>query len=311
LSFADTAWAIDDVAMPAQIWRLQLQSASRSGNGVVDATDLAVTALGTPGAAVDVASGAAVALGAESTFQGSYFGYNVGSVSVPITATGSGGGRSDLIIAQVKDPTFPGSPWQDTDPPWSPQVVSGVTSGTTDVPSGITGVALARIDIPVSTSAITQAMITDLRQMLSPRQQRSIFTGTITGATTYALSSASYATWPTPASWSVYVPPWAGRVIAVATVSGAKCAVGSTFGRIRWNIGGIVSAGAGYDLSVPSGANYDRFTVINADQGAIPSAIRGTTITAAIEGIKSGTDQSLTADANTSMSLDIEFVEAP
>jgi hypothetical protein len=311
VAWTDSTWAIDGVSMPGQLWRLQLQSASRSGNGIVEATDLAVTAQGTPTSSVAVASGAAVALGAESTFQGSYYNYNVGSVNVAVSSTGSGGGRSDLIIAQVKDPTFPGSPWEDTDPPWSFQRISGVTSGTTDVPSGITGVALARIDIPVSTSAITQAMITDLRQMLSPRQQRAIQAATVSSDN--ALSAGSFTTWPTPATWSVFVPPWAGKLIATAIVSGARCDVGATFGQIRWNIGGIVSVGAGYDLTVPSGANFDRFTAIDTHQAAIPSGIRGTTITAAVQGMESGNTGGvhLTADQYTSISLDIEFVEAP
>lgn len=312
MSFSGTVWAIDGVSMPGQLWRLQLQSASRSGNGIVDATDLAVSALSTPGPQVSVASGGCVALGAESSFQGSYYGYNVGAEQVPVTPTDSGGGRSDLLVAQVKDPTFPGSAWQSSDPPWSFQVITGVAAGTTEVPAGITAVPLARIDIPVSTSAITQAMIHDVRQMLSPRQQRSVMVAT-PPSSQQDLTSGSFATWPPAASWQVAVPSWAGKVVASLSVSGAACPEGATYGQIRWNIGGTTGTAVGYDLTVPAGANYDRFTAAGAAQATVPASIRGTTVTAAIEGVKLGgsTYQNLYADSHTSVALDIEFIEAP
>jgi hypothetical protein len=312
VAFTNTVWAIDEVEMPGQLWRLMLQSSTRSATGIVDSTDLAVTAQSTPASSVAVAPGACVALGSESANQGSYYGYNVGSVNVAITPTGSSGGRHDLLVAQVKDSTFPGTPWQSTDPPWSLQVISGVAAGTTAVPAGITAVPLARIDIPASTSAITQAMITDLRQMLSPRQLRTVLAATPSSSGD-SLAATSFATWPPAATWQLPIPSWAGLVTATAIVSGAKCSVGAVFGQIRWNIGGIVSVGAGYDLTVPSGANYDRFTAIDAHQAVIPANIRGTTVTAQLQGERSGgtTGIDLVADTYTSISLDVEFTEAP
>lgn len=313
-------WAIDggeqfsQYKLTGQLYRLQYQASSRSGNGVVEAGDLKVSALSTPGPAVSVTSGGCGALGGEYAFQGSYFGFNVGDEQVPVTPTDSGGGRSDLLVAQVKDPSAPNpSGWQTSDPPWSFQMITGVAPGSTQAPAGITCVPLARIDIPVSTSAITQQMIHDVREMLSPRQFRDTYTA-VPGND--HLTSASYTTWPLAASWQVAVPPWAGRAVAIATVGGARIdhdtvnnADGAAFGRLRWNIGGVTSPAAGYDSNVPVINNYDRFTIPVAGSVALPDSLRGTTVTAQIEGIKIGGVTDLNSDQYTSISLDIEFIE--
>lgn len=93
---------------------------------------------------------------------------------VAIAATGSAGGRSDLIVAQVEDPNMAGEPWQTpTNPAVGPyiftRVIPNVPAGTTSLrPLGYSGrsaIVLARVDLPASTGTVTASMITDLREL--------------------------------------------------------------------------------------------------------------------------------------------------
>src|SRR5690606_20996627 len=91
------SWGVPGGTSSARLARLMLQSATRSGNGVIETSDMKVSALTVPGPAVEVSSGAAVALGQEASFQGSYYAYNIGSEQVPIRATDSTGDRKSVV----------------------------------------------------------------------------------------------------------------------------------------------------------------------------------------------------------------------
>lgn len=299
-----------------EVARLLGYAAFRGNEGVIGIGDLQVKALATPGSSIRVMPGACSILNRASaqTYQ-AYAARLPTEDAVPVSATTSGGGRSDLVVARIEDPWLAGEPWADpADPKAGPYVYTRIITNvppTTrtykDLGLADSAIALGRIDIPSSTATITQAMITDLRKVANPRRERSVLTAN--PASTETLTSSSFVAWPTAASWQVDVPAWATKVILRGAVSGLKIPVGVVAGQIRVTLGTAVSQATGWDETVPSGANYDRKNWAVSDTVAIPSAMRGTRQTVRLEGLKTSGSTSPSAETLTSAALDIEFVE--
>ncbi|MEV0267725.1 hypothetical protein AB0H43_03035 [Hamadaea sp. NPDC050747] len=300
-----------------EVARLLAYSAMRGNEGIVGSGDLAVKALAVPGASVRVLPGACSIINRASggNYQ-VYAGRLISEDTVPIAATGSGSGRSDLVVARVEDPWLAGEPWPDpVDPTVGPyiftRVISGVPSTTktvTELGLGYSAIPLARIDIPASTGTITAGMIVDLRKVANPRRERSVFT--VNPGATNTLTSTAFTAWPSAASWSVAVPSWATKAIVRASIGGVNMAVGIAHGEIRVSLGTVTTQGTGYDETVPTGAVLDRKFWRCADTVTIPSAMQGTTQTLRIEGYRaSGATASVAADTASSCEIDIEFIE--
>jgi hypothetical protein len=306
-----------------EVARLMAYVAFRGNEGVLAAGDLKVTALAIPGGAVRVAPGACSILnratgGAYQAYAGRLPSEDSG-VSVP--PTGAGAGRSDLVVARVEDPFLPGEPWADpSDPKVGPyiytRVIPNVPSSTTSVAGlglGYSAIALARIDLPATTGTVTDAMIVDLRKIANPRRERAVFT--TTQGSSQALSSASFVSWPSAGSWSVTIPGWATQAIIRGNVGGvpipalSSTAAGTVYGQLRASLGGTATNWTPWDETVPAGANVDRKFWACADTITIPAAARGTTATIRLEALRSGGNVNPTADARTSATIDVEFVE--
>lgn len=326
--FSLGVWAIDGQTNDAVLARLQLQAATSGAEGVVGAGDLVVTATSTPGGNVLVGGGACVIAGKEGAFQGSYFGYNVGAESVPITATGGSGGRSDLIVARVEDPTVAGTPWTHdpaTDSLIYARVIEGVDPATTKAPTSESSIALARIDIPVSTSTITQAMIHDLRgaddnttdgngrAQRALRIQRGVSPIDLAGN----IQSPNWENYP-DLVWKVVVPSWATQAQVVAhwgemlftAADGNGDAIGSNRVRIAAGSTAVYTGSAGYNFNI--GATAYRVSMLNADQVSIPKALRGQTCDLSMQVTGSvGATGRLRADGSANFYVDIEFLEVP
>ncbi len=265
MTWTQGLWAVDGNTLDASLWRQQLYASSLKRSGIMAPTDLKVTAFSTPGAGVNVAGGSCVIAGQELSGgqQGSYFGFNNGVDTVSVSATG-GSIRSDLIIARVEDPTFSGTPWS-----WNPATqnliysrdISGVSGGTVLVPAGTTGIPLARIDIPVSTSAITNAMITDLRALANPARQTDLYVNTPVSNDTMNAATDSKTVmrnWG-PAFPAVYIPTWAVTMrvvfmVAASAIGGATYGIGIVMqikvgSSIVSQIGGMGDPGVGAVLT--------------------------------------------------------------
>jgi hypothetical protein len=329
LVFSLGVWAVDGQTNDAALARLQLQAATSGAEGVVGAGDLVVTATPTPGSSVLVGGGACTVVGKEASFQGSYFGYNVGAQSVPITATGGGGGRSDLIVARVEDPTVAGTPWTHdpaTDSLIYARVIEGVAPSTTKAPADQSAIALARIDIPASTSTITQAMIHDLRgvddnvtdgngrQQRALRIQRGVSPIDLAGN----IKTPDWENWP-DLVWTVVVPSWATQAQIVAhwgsvmfqSSDGNGDATGAT--RIALGVGGttVYTNSSAYNFNINTG-NAQRVDMLNADQVNIPAALRGHTCNLSMQVSGGATTLGrLRADGWANFYVDIEFLEVP
>jgi hypothetical protein len=315
-------WAVDGNTLDASLWRQQLYAASMKNSGIMSPTDLKVTAFGTPGAGVNIAGGSCVIAGKELSGgqQGSYYGFNNGTDTVSVAATG-GSIRSDLIIARVEDPTFSGSPWS-----WNPATqnmiysrdISGVAGGTVLVPAGTTGIPLARIDIPISTSAITNAMITDLRALANPTRQTDLYVNTPVSTDAMNASTDSntvFRNWG-PSFPAVYIPTWAVLmrfVFSVAASSNGGASHGCAI-VIQLKVGSSIlsqSGGMG-DPAVGSNVGFQSVGVVGDTVNV--SSLQGQTIAVQPQAriAQAGTPQgTVTINSSSTETLTCYFLEAP
>jgi hypothetical protein len=175
MTFTTYAWSVDGNTRIGADERMMVQHAIDGNQGVLNPLDCQVQATGPPSQGVLITPGSAMVLGQEITQQGMYHAYNVGNdLSLATLAPTGGTIRSDMIVLQAQDPTWSGSPWGGpaAGPIIVPAIISGVAGNATAPPGGISALALARVDLPVSTSIITQGMITDLRMVSNPNRQR-------------------------------------------------------------------------------------------------------------------------------------------
>lgn len=127
------------------------------GQGIVGATDLAVSQHGAGTMSVDVAAGAAWITGDDSpTVQGSYRVYNDGTVNLVIGANASGNPRIDLVIAEVLDST-----WAGASNLWRLRAVAGTPGAVPVAPAcPVDAIPLATVAVANGASQILTANIT-------------------------------------------------------------------------------------------------------------------------------------------------------
>lgn len=307
----------------AEVARTLAYQAIGGKEGLARAGDLFVQALSVPGPAVQVLPGAAGILNRGSGGGGQAYVGRVGSaVTVPIAATGSGAGRSDLIVFRVQDPQYGG------DVPASPEagpyifldVISGVPAGTTrlqSVPSheADTAITLARVDLPASTGTVTAGMITNVAAVANPRRERAQVVVYPTGATGEgrAIPTSAYGPWPLIGSERpmVWVPEWAEQVIVrcdMAGVTFSPGAGGKTGAGLRVAMSG---ATPGEHIAIiedaASTANRENYFVVGTIR--IPEALRGTWQMIEIQGVRADGVGIWRADYQSAVAVDYEFSE--
>jgi hypothetical protein len=295
---------------PAQQFRMLVRDLARGAEGITEGDDLKVTQRSTPGAGVTVGDGSGVIQGRVNAFQGHYSVCNTGAVNVDIAATG-GSGRSDMVILRVEDPEYEGSLDPTVDQVDYFQVISNVSSSATAIPDGRTGIPLARIDIPSSTSTITDAMITDLRQVANPRRQRTLLTQSPASLSTdIGGTSGTYSNFSTAAGWPVAIPSWATKAVLSLSVGQIRYNTAVYFGGLRATFGASLTVQS-VNLD-DNQSNVRRGTIVLGDTLTIPSAYRGTTQTLRFQACGfAGNSGKVGVDASTTLIADIEFIEAP
>lgn len=328
MAFEGGAWAADGFPLDGALMRLAARGFTRNTNGVLEIGDCRVMATDPPSNQVVIKDGAVIARGREVLWQGSYYGYNVGDILMTIPPT-SGAERHDLIYGRVEDPTFNGSPWihAATDPLWYPQRKESVAANTKDIPSGETGVAFARLDLPAGTTIITQEMIIGegVRKVADPKSytDQVVVKGTWDSPDTAGnVVMPDWEEFPNGADWLIDVPPWAGQVVFSYVFSGLqfrKASSGSEargYMRINW-------AGTGYDSDGywirSSVQDYTRTTIGGATGGsgiAVPEEIRGTTQVLKMENQESNESGApftgyLEADGASVLAITYTFREVP
>jgi hypothetical protein len=317
------AWDLASDDTPVEIGRLVAYMASAGTSGVVGPKDCHVVEFVTPGAGVRVRPGAVVVQsGYASAGQQAYVMRNPGDDVVTITPTGTGSGRSDLVCARVLDDQYPGVGASSVESFVVEDVDPGTSSVDDAIAQGKTGLdaatALARLDIPASTSVITQAMATDLRELVNPRQ--SIYTWTVSrpnGAADDYLTSVKPTTqvWPSYASIKVPVPKWAVRAHCQSIVtcgseqkSGQADAAG---GRLELNFAGKDGADVFFHIVIPTSI-IQTATLVTGCNVDLAESQRGTEQTLQIKGWKSHSNASeLRSTWGTTVSHYVTFYEAP
>lgn len=258
-----------------------------------------------------------------------YSARNATQTTLGISPTGSGGGRTDLVVLRVLDPQYEGNPPADpTNFDYTRlEVIQGVPAGTTKFKSlnrSYPAIELAKITIPANTATITPAMITDLRKVARPRTHTetralSIITGqedTINSTLTYPDGE----TWPEAAedAWGFFdIPEWATRAKVVMHWDGISAPGGNTWGWIWVQIGysvnpnHVVTQGVFYDTT--GVAQKSRQHAMVADTINIPSALRGGQhkIYGRANVLGGDTAARLQLNSGSTMSLDVTFLERP
>ena len=246
--------------------------------GVIRAGDLQVKAQPAPDGTVRmVPGGVAVENRSLGGTRQAYFDYSAEDVTIPIAATGSGGGRSDLIVARVEDPYAAGTEWQypvdrKRGPYIFPRVIPNVARNLFDVAQlgrGWSATTLARVDIPANTTAITNNMIVDLRSMANgpqryqepdppaapppPQVDQSTWTESRIQAVKQSLNYTdwSFINFPSSASWRVPIPAWACGVDMFFVIENPKQEVGHVWGELRGGLDAEGSSGAFFGTPMP------------------------------------------------------------
>lgn len=329
MAFDPVPWAVGGGAEHSvNVARNDSFVGARGNEGIVGPTSWQVRELNVPGTSVRVSSGVGLILNRTAGYSSEMYTARSGEeTQLAIAATGSGSGRSDLVVVRIEDPYLNGSQWQvPVDPtvgPYvNPVVISGVPDTTTavaDLGLGYSAIALARIDIPASTGTITQSMITDLRQVANPRRNRELFTyAMVEGETEQGITTiAAGEYFPNLARWDLRIPEWATEMHIVAQMVGARATADQVYGRLWVGIGDIGQTSPNalttqeIRFDTPFGSGVTRQTFIAADNVSIPSSIRGQVRRFGIRARKDGGDGNVTVDWGSAVTLDIEFREAP
>ena len=278
------AWAVDGGRVPASVARMLAWAATNGSNGVVQATDLAVTALPVPDGAVNVAPGGALMVnrfGGRAQAQ-TYVTANDATIQVAIPPTSSTA-RTDYLILRVDDWHFDSSQ--------QPSNPLDATYCSLQRVTSLTGIAypyvpLAKITIPASTGTITSAMITDLRQVANPRTKRVLRPNALIWGEQETLtnSTAQGEYWPNKGgAQDVFIPEWATRVKIRADWLSILMPAGNVQGRVWVSFGdwdgkswGKASQDFAFDNVQASNPSRQNITVV--DEMLIPANLRGRSV---------------------------------
>ncbi|MFJ4880073.1 hypothetical protein ACIP93_33365 [Streptomyces sp. NPDC088745] len=311
-------WFVEGTQASEETVRLLAEVAASGGEGIVGPADLQVRALAMPGPAVTVGAGAMVARRrASGPGRQSYAARNPTLDQVEIAPTGVDGPRSDLVIARIEDP-YGGEVWPaPADPAIGPyvwtRVISSVPPGTrsiADIDPGSTAITLARVDLPAKTSAVTAAMITDLRQMAQPRirTERAYLHSAWPTPDDLGLLPDVWEEFPLGARWEIGVPDWATHVNVHASMTGLLHPNSAEArGLIRVTHGAQLGTGLPFRINSPA-----RVTLLSGHNFVVPPAERGTRAAVSVQATTAaGTTGLLQADTGTALSLEVTYSQAP
>lgn len=329
MTWDPTPWFIGGGAQHSpEVARLLAYATSGGAEGVVEPADLKVSPLAVPGGSVRIAPGACLLRNRyPGGGQQSYVGRLAMQDTVPVTPTGSAGGRSDLVVARVLDPQYEGSaPSDPTDFDYvRTAVIEGVAASTIASAQaaraycrtlGYPAIPLGGITLPASTGTVTAGMIRDLRAVALPREKRGQRMAFPTGNNT--MPTTSYSSWPADVRTQVDIPEWATRALVLAHLSGIEViGNGRTVAGVRTYLGPEIQ---------PAGAQVGREIGENGilvDEGGTAARrphltvagihdvrwARGTTQWLMTQAQRTSGTATIEADYQTTISLEWTFVE--
>lgn len=242
------------------------------GHGACGASDLAVTANGTPNMSVNVAQGLGAIRGTESQHQGVYGpGYNDATLNLAIAAADATNGRKDLVCMKVRDAQYSG-----VSNDISLVVVTGTPAGSPVDPSPPANcIVLARVQVDAAVTSIVSGKITDVRPRASALGGVQVCTAATrpTGAALYSgltiweRDTLSFAAWDGTA-WRHYKTDFIDK----GTLAVPFAAVAAVNATITFN---VTFASAPIVMVVMQiGANLDVFAYLQGNPTTTQVAIR-------------------------------------
>ena len=334
MTWVNTPWALDGALIPSSLARLGQYVATGGAEGIAQLSDLKVVPLDTPGNGIKIYSGGAAVL---NRYQGetpdqSYMVYTatgeiLGAGQMPAS---SGSARSHLVCVVVGDPEFTsvGHPFMlATDPPAGTEntfqyvrtvIIQNVPSNTTSFDQlnlNYPGYALARLDVPASTTTITSGMIVDLREMAAPRNKTEQWHVSASVADPLSVAVANtYEYWPDNSRKLIPIPKWASYCYITGFIEGFRIVADVAAAKMR--IGSLSNG-----LATPASAFDDKFVAGGADRRSInmggliyiPSSLRGTSQNFEIQATVTNTSQNnkLNTDTWTTCMCQLRFAEVP
>lgn len=330
----DNASAINGALIDAAYLRRDTYGTYGDKSGVIKANDFKVTALSTPGQGIRIESGVGAVINDylndpdETYIVSNPSQYTVPSGDMPASNASA---RSFIVAIVVGDPDFSqtGHPFMGADDPPDgeeetfeyvrPVLIQVAGTSTTTLSVDYPALVLARIDIPSSTTTITNGMITDLRQLARPRQSQEIFVspaGTWDSSTNLVRipSGGSFANWTfSKYAPTVDIPTWAKRAILVASINGVRLTDSSVnvSGNVRTQLGAVSGPAIAFDIPLNSGAV--RVNLATAGEYDV-SSIAGTNVQILVEGYESvpaspTNNQRLDLRAGSQVVFDVRFFE--
>ena len=327
MTFNFAPWAIDGARTRAGLARLASYAAGGGRSGIIQPTDLRVTALSVPGQGLRVASGGATVLNHylsnpdEAYVVSNPSTHTVLSADMPPAQAGT---AYYLVCVVVGDPEFDqtGHPFMPAgllDPVDAPDfeyvrvVVIPCSAGTTKFEQlGVNypGYALARLEVPGSTTTITNAMITDVRNLANSRESSAVF---------YAqpVPSGTLDTFDTDAYKLVYgwrpvvnVPEWATHMTVRADVSGIMHIDPYVAGNMRVVVAEVY-AGPETIHEFEDGLGIEQRVAISAYWDGYVEGFAGQGIYIGPEIKRFAGAGTLQAGFDTTVMLDVRFYERP
>lgn len=319
-------WMVEGgVEHSTNIARLVSYLAAGGLEGVVAPTDLEVRELAVPGTSVRIAPGACAIANRDSK-QDAYVARCPDEITLAISPSGSGG-RTDMVVAIIKNPWPSASPWPDPEPgqeqdyPYFDIIAvpnPNVYDTVDELGLGYSAIPLANITLPPFTATITTALITDLRRLIRPGSTRLRSIAAPTG--TNHLNNAEFDTWATALSMTVDIPSEATHLQALAIAAGVGFGGAGDNSGNGWNVAGGLRIelransqsifGQSTNYNVSNGGGTDRATLMAGTPPiSIPRAMRGLTGTLRVQGRKTGGNTDVYTDTASMCSLEAEFIQ--
>lgn len=306
----------------ADVGRTLAHIAAGGREGVVEPGDWKVSAT-TPNAnaQVHVAKGAGAIRNRSANAESQSYTARALSVSDLDISLPAAAPRSDLVVLRIKDPQF--APWQpyaagsterQNGPYAFPEIIPGVPAGIISAAElGLSQslYAVARIDVPAGQSQVQQSWIKDLRQLIKAEREEVQLVSGVPPAGGENLTSAAFARWITPASFTVKVPSWATHYIARLDVLNSIMYGPNGFGVLGLYAGNTLVASNPYAVLAGAGTSSRSSIQSAISNGELAAPTPGQNVTFSLYGRRDSDSSSgyLSADAQTRAVLNITWLQ--
>lgn len=321
-------WAVDGARSTSALARVATYATGGGRSGIVRPGDLKVSAKSVPGNGVEIASGSLVIVNGYQTNPREAYAIANNGVHTVLAADmppASAQLAYYLVCVAVGDPEFNQAGHPFMPPEILPEdaadfeyvriVVVPCNANTTrfeQLGLNYPAYAPARLEIPANTTTITDAMITDLRQISAPRQERTVFSSETSAWNVIDSPAFKQFSGLNP---SIEVPPWATQAIVVVEVTGAIHTNPSVSGHlaIRSSANNAEGPWSTYEYEATGNPSGIERINLQASWTMDCSTIAGQVTTFDLGARRAGGDGTIKAagvGSGTMVTYDVQFIEA-